>query len=144
MNLNLTDRWCRLPAVGRVTSWCAALLLALVAAYIPYRGEPARTTGADFTPQWRRLLILSQQSEAIVLPETIPFSALDLQASGATLVCWLPDKKGGELVLESNWRSIPPLFALLARSGAAIPTFSIAPREEALAIVLRLEIDNDG
>ena len=144
MSLNLTDRWCRLPAVGRVVSWCAALLLALEAAYIPYRGEPAPAAGADFTPQWRRLQTLSQQSEAIVLPESVPFSAPDLQANGVTLVRWLPDKKGGELVLESDWRSIPPLFALLARSGAVIPTFSIEPREETLAIVLRLEIDHDG
>ncbi|KOR05733.1 hypothetical protein ABW48_00620 [Pluralibacter gergoviae] len=90
------------------------------------------------------MLALSRQSEPLTLPDAAPFSALNLQAAGVMLVSWQPDGKGGELLLESDWRSIPPLFALLARSGAAIPAFSIAPQDGALAVSLRLEMDDEG
>jgi len=144
VNLHPADGWCRLPAAGRAACWCAALLLTLLAAGSPFRGEPPPVGGADFTPQWRRLLALSRQSEPLALPDAAPFSALNLQAAGVTLVSWQPDGKSGELLLESDWRSIPPLFALLARSGAAIPAFSIAPQDGALAVSLRLEMDDEG
>lgn len=141
MILHLTDRWCRLPAAARIACWCAALLVTLLAG-MPGPGEQTEPAAELPTPQWRQLIALARAGVPEAAPDVAPFSVLNLQAAGVQLVSWQPDEKGGELVLESRWRSIPPLFALLARSGAAIPSFSITPQGGALAVTLRLELDD--
>lgn len=142
MNLNLSDRWCDLAAVWRVACWATLLLLSLLAGLVaapelPAAGEP------DLKPQWARLQALRQQASVATPPAPVPFSALGVQTAGARLMRWQPGVKGGELALRSDWRSIPPLFALLARSEVAVVEFNIAPQGGALDVAIRLEM-SDG
>lgn len=134
----LIDRWCALSTAIRWACWVAAMLVALFAGLAPYSTAPVAASEPGLG--WRQLLTLRGQLVPAALPAAEPFSPLNMQASGAQLLSWQPDARGGELKLESDWASIPALFPLLARSDAAVITFSIVPQAEKLGISLQLEI----
>ena len=69
-----------------------------------------------------------------------PFSALHFQSPEASLVSWQPDEKGGELVLEVRWLSLPALFNQLAEREMTPTAFTIQPEEsQQLRFTLHLE-----
>lgn len=72
-----------------------------------------------------------------------PFSPVDFQRQDAELVSWKPDERGGELVLETAWGSIPSVFTLLAERGMQVTAFAIKAGARRHLLTLHLE-DNDG
>ena len=76
------------------------------------------------------------------LAATKPFSPVDFQRSGAELMSWTPDGRGGELVLETVWEQVPSVFMLLAERGMRVSAFSLQAGETRHVLTLQLESIN--
>lgn len=70
------------------------------------------------------------------------FSPLDFHTPDAQLIRWRPADRGGEMVLEAQWVSIPRIFSWLAERQMLAPAFSITVQEHALHFVLQVESDD--
>lgn len=139
----LVERWCDLSRSGRWACWFVLLLVAVAGGSYSHLTMPALPEISDTKAQWKRLMVLRQQSALPEVPPREPFSPLGFQATDVKLVSWQPSGRGGELVLDSGWRSIADLFSLLARSGTALQAFHVLPHAGALRITLTLEADDD-
>lgn len=97
------------------------------------------TLNVQWQQLWLRKSALSRYNEEVKTPAP-PFSALHFQSSEASLVSWLPDEKGGELVLEMRWLRLPVLFKQLAEREMMPTAFTIQPEEgRQLRFTLHLE-----
>ena len=146
------DIWCSLTPGRRVVIWLGALcvLMALWGGYFfswprQWRTEDRAqilrqqaTLVAQRRLLWQRARALSRNSIEETAPTT-PFSALHFQSPQASLVSWKPDEKGGELVLETQWSSLPVLFEHLAEREMIPSAFTITPEESLLRFTLYLE-----
>lgn len=98
---------------------------------------------AALQTSWRDILALKPpeipHSQADV---TKAFSPLDFHTSDAQLIRWRPADRGGEMVLEAQWVSIPRMFSWLAERQMLAPAFSITVQEHALHFVLQVESDD--
>lgn len=139
----LAERWCELPACWRWGSWLCCLLLMTLCVLRPISPGIADSDSPAFQALWRRVLPLQKGEKNRVSPEFLAFSATDFQTGGSSLRRWQPGNNGGELVLETDWETVPVIFALLAARGMAVTAFSIRPEAGALQMVMQLEhIDN--
>ena len=147
------DIWRGLGQGLRVLIWLSAscVLAALWGAYFllgPWQAQKeeaaqAQRQMASLSTQ-RRLLWLREKAlprESVDEKTSVaPFSALHFQSSEASLVSWLPDEKGGELVLEMRWLPLPALFKQLAEREMTPTAFTIQPEEGSqLRFTLHLE-----
>lgn len=94
---------------------------------------------------WRDILAL-KPPEMPLAASNAPqaFSPLDVHSREARLVRWHPAQRGGEMVLEAQWASIPQTFSWLAGRQMLTPAFSITVEENALRFALQLESDDGG
>lgn len=93
---------------------------------------------------WRDILLLKPAKMPLaLLDEPKAFSPLDFHSRDAQLIRWHPAQRGGEMVLEAQWASIPQTFSWLAERQMLASAFSITVQENALRFVLELE-SNDG
>lgn len=138
------EYWCDLSCMVRWCYWLALSLLMLAPAIYPLVSTSPDGIRRDFNMQWRRLMVLNTTPDVVAIPETVPFSPVTFQMAGSRLVSWLPNAKGGELVLECDWQNIPAIFPLLVRSGMTVQTFSVQPLANTLRFALLLEVDNDA
>lgn len=94
---------------------------------------------------WRDILALKPPEMPLAVSnEATAFSPLDVHSHDARLVRWHPVQRGGEMVLEAKWASIPQTFSWLAERQMLTPAFSITVRENALHFTLQLENDDGG
>lgn len=96
--------------------------------------------------RWQRVVPLRAALSALKVGAVAarrPFSPVDFQRQDAELVSWKPDERGGELVLETAWESIPSVFILLAERGIQVTAFAIKAGARRHLLTLHLE-DNDG
>ena len=98
---------------------------------------------AALQESWRELLAL-KPPEIPHSQAEIPkaFSPLDFHTHDAQLIRWRPVERGGEMVLEAQWVSIPRMFSWLAERQMLAPAFSITVQEHALHFVLQVESDD--
>lgn len=78
----------------------------------------------------------------VSLATSKPFSPVDFQRSGAELMSWTPDGRGGELVLETVWEQVPSVFMLLAERRMRVAAFSLQAGETRHVLTLQLEGSN--
>ncbi len=92
---------------------------------------------------WRDILAL-KPPEITHSQADVPtaFSPLDFHTPDAQLIRWRPGERGGEMVLEAQWVSIPRMFSWLAERQMLAPAFSITVQEHALNFVLQVESDD--
>jgi pilus assembly protein HofO len=141
--LMFAERWCDLAPRVRVGSWL--LMLVLLVAVGGFSGcSPLKPMPpVPLSAQWQKMMPLRAVSSAISGSSAKPFSALDFESAGRHLVSWQPVGTGGELALEADWHTIPPLFALLAETGRAVRGFNLQPEKQGLRLTLQLEANAD-
>lgn len=147
------DTWRSLTPGLRVVIWLGAsfILAALWGAYFlsgPWQAKKEEEAQAQrqrdsLSAQRRHLWLqekaLPRDSVEAKLPFPL-FSALHFQSAEASLARWTPDEKGGELVLEMPWSSLPQLFTQLAEREMTPTAFMIQPEEGSpLRVTLHLE-----
>jgi|GEM_PF-35598 len=147
------DIWRGLRPWLRVIIWLgtSCILAMLWAAY--YLLGPWQVKKEEVAQAQRQIASLSTQRRRLWLQEkalsrenveattlATPFSALHFQSTESSLVSWQPDEKGGELVLEMRWLSLPALFNQLAEQEMTPTAFTIQPEEGSqLRFTLHLE-----
>lgn len=149
------DSWRNLTPGWRLAIWLgtSCVLMALWGGYFwsgPWQvakeeRAQAQRQRASLTAQRRQLWVREK-----VLPrdsvndkrQAPPFSALHFQSSGASLVSWQPNEKGGVLVLDTSWSPLPALFEQLAEREMAPVAFVIEPAGSLLRLTLHLEAFN--
>ncbi|WP_404685222.1 HofO family protein [Raoultella terrigena] len=94
--------------------------------------------------QWLKLLPLrvALAREEVAGPAERVFSPLHLPVDGAALIAWKPAGRGGEMVLELRWPSVPALFSWLADCGMRVAAFSLQPQKRVLRLSLQLEAED--
>jgi pilus assembly protein HofO len=137
--LMLAERWCDLSPRVRLGSWLSMLLILVVVSGFSGCSPLKPMPPAPLTAQWRKMMPLRAATSAISGSPTKPFSVLDFEDADRHLVSWQPVGASGELALEADWHTIPPLFALLAETGRAVRGFSIQPERQRLRLTLQLE-----
>ncbi|HEY2454301.1 MAG TPA: hypothetical protein VGI71_17120 [Scandinavium sp.] len=137
--LMLAERWCDLSPRVRLGSWLLMLVILVVVGGFSSCSPLKPMPPAPLTAQWRKMMPLRAAASATSGSPTKPFSALDFEDADRHLVSWQPVDGGGELALEADWHTIPPLFVLLAETGRAVRGFSIQPERQRLRLALQLE-----
>ena len=145
----LLERWCESrPWCRLVCGGLGILLMGLTAWGVVLR--PAERQCADQRQQLSQAArtnasLWPSASKSTLRPETqtaremMPFSPLDFQGEGTTLLHWKPFQNGGELALESAWQAIPALFSRLAQRDVQVAAFTISPQSTVLRLRLELE-----
>lgn len=145
----LLERWCESrPWCRRVCGGLGILLVGLAAWSTALR--PVERQCAERQQQLVQAVRINASlwpfaSKTTLRPETqttremMPFSPLDFQGEGTTLLHWKPLHNGGELALESAWKAIPALFSRLAQRDVEVAAFTISPQSTALRLRLELE-----
>lgn len=140
----LAERWCELPASWRWGIWiCCLLLMTFFTLHTSHSGI-ADSERPAFQALWRRVLPLQKAAKNSVSPVFLAFAATDFQTGGSSLIRWQPGNDGGELVLETDWKTVPVIFSLLATRGMAVRAFSVRPGTGALQMVMQLERIGNG
>jgi pilus assembly protein HofO len=136
---SLAERWCDFSP--RIRLGVGVLMLGLLMAIGAYcRREPmVDAAPVALNAQWRKIMPLRGDIAVAEIPPVKSFSVLDFDTPDSHLVSWQPVGAGGELTLEANWQSIPPLFIQLAERGRAVRGFSIVPEQQRLKMTLQLE-----
>ena len=104
-----------------------------------------RTQRAHVASSWHRLLPsavtplgLSGQNAT-----PVPFSPVVFQRAGAKLVSWLPSAKGGDMVLDTPWAQVAPVFIMLAERDMRVAAFSLSLENSVLRFSLQLVGDDE-
>lgn len=144
----LIERWkaSLFPLRGGWLALAIALPLTIAAGFWLIAPPPAQENGRSdrLRQQWRKLLPLRgalAQEEAVGLARQA-FSPLHLPVDDAALIAWKPGGRGGEMVLELRWPSVPALFSWLADCGMRVIAFSLHPQKKVLRLSLQLEAED--
>ncbi|HEX4503579.1 MAG TPA: hypothetical protein VH187_20845 [Scandinavium sp.] len=137
--LMFAERWCDLAPRVRVGSWLFTLVLLVAVGGFSGCSPLKPMPPVPLSAQWQKMMPLRAVGSAISGSSAKPFSALDFESDGRHLVSWQPVGAGGELALEADWHTIPPLFALLAETGRAVRGFNLQPEKQGLRLTLQLE-----
>ncbi|VAX68757.1 HofO [Enterobacter kobei] len=133
----LLERWCDSRPWCRLICMCLGIFLVGLAAW----STVLRPVERECTERQQQLVqevrtnasLWPSASKTALRPETqtaremMPFSPLDFQGEGTTLLHWKPLQNGGELALESAWQAIPALFSRLAQRDVQVAAFTISP-----------------
>lgn len=146
------DIWRSLTPGRRIVIWLSALCLLMMLWGGYFLSWPWQARTEDRAQLQRQYAVLATQQRLLwqrerTLPRnsieeaarTTSFSALHFQSAESSLVSWKPDEKGGELVLETYWSSLPALFYHLAEREMTPGAFTIAPADSKLRFTLHLE-----
>ncbi|MGY5369635.1 HofO family protein [Enterobacter oligotrophicus] len=146
------QRWCESRPAIRVLGWCvvscavALVIWGMLVRPVNRQSEElnaqvnrTRQTNASLWPVVRRQ---HPTPEAGVARPVQPFSPLEFQAHGVTLVHWKPQQSGGELALDAGWSDIPALFSRLALRDVRVSLFDIIPQGTLLRVRIQLEINH--
>ena len=148
------ERWYALTPRWRCVVWLASSLLLLLGWWLSFY-RPAQQQlisleaqrqreAASHRAMWSAARKLFPPSAEAIISPAQPFTPLAFNANGLRLVRWQPAAAGGELVLDAAWAAIPALFSLLAQHDVAVTSFSVAPEQQSLQVVLQLERQNAG
>ena len=141
------ERWYALTPRWRCVVWLASSLLLLLGWWLSFY-RPAQQQLISLEAQRQREAAshraMWSAARKLFPPSAEAFTPLAFNANGLRLVRWQPAAAGGELVLDAAWAAIPALFSLLAQHDVAVTSFSVAPEQQSLQVVLQLERQNAG
>lgn len=145
------ERWCASRPGTRVLCWGTVTLAATLVAW-QLMVKPLRVLQADLAARTSEAARVSATlwsairrfppSVVQASPPLRPFSVLDFQFHGVTLIHWKPLPTGGELTLDAGWEQIPSIFTRLAQLDVRINGFDIRPQGGQLRVSIRLELDH--
>ncbi|MFP2424142.1 hypothetical protein ACLEXA_21855 [Pseudescherichia vulneris] len=141
---NLAERWCDFSPRIRLGAGLLMVGLLMAPGVYCHREVISDEMPVPLSSQWQKMMPLRGDNPVEPASPAKPFSALDFDIEDSHLVSWQPVGAGGELALEANWQSIPPLFIRLAERGQSVRGFSIVPERQRLKVTLQLEaLDDD-